>query len=147
MRLIAKGCGILLLVVVSICLGVIMVFVSHQKSKDKQDWKEYRPYIVQESALYIYNHYDGVERLEYSDFLVGSFGLGSHTYNVDILVNKDHEFSLGMLWDRDVYESGAIWAYENRDHPIANLPRKDKPTSFTELPDSVILIDKTAKAQ
>lgn len=138
MRWVLKGCGIFLLTVVMMILLLVSMFIDIQNDKDKRDWEEYRPYLVQQSALYIYNHYEGVERLEYSDFSVGYFELGSHTYNVDILVNGDHEFRLGT----DIY-SEAIWAYEDREHPIANLPEKEVPTNLTQLPETVIFIDKT----
>lgn len=140
MRSILKGCGIMLLAVTMLFVFLVMGFVINQKSKYKQGWEEYRPYIIQESALYIYNNYEGVEQLEYSNFSISSYGLGSHNYYVDILVNGKYDYRLGMLWDRDVYEPGAIWAHARSD---SGLPKKNQSTSVTQLPDAVILIDNT----
>lgn len=102
-----------------------------------------RPIIIEQSALYIYNHYDGVERIEYSNFSAQSFGLGSHTYAVDIMVNDKHEFRLNHFFHHDMEDPDFEFkAYEITEN-VVHLLEKSPSGNLTQLPESLELIDRT----
>ncbi|MBF0778302.1 hypothetical protein [Streptococcus cuniculi] len=131
------------------CFGLILFLVLSlflvRCSKGVED-RENREILVGDSALYIYNNYENIESIEYDNFEVHSFGLGTHVYSFDITVNGSHEFIIGgPSFDYEIGDSEhEVWAYEAREHPDGELKRKEPPTSEGRLPESVRMIDRTA---
>lgn len=119
---------------------IVVLFVSMYIS-DKQKERYHKEIIIRNSAIYIYNHYEDVRSLEYRDFTVNTFGLGTDSYNVSITVNGTHDFELARIWDMDIEdENTEVVAYERRRHstlPEKLLPEKSEPTNLKVLPDDV----------
>lgn len=127
------------LTIIGLCVilsSLVLLWIWQGKRKDDIN----RRLLVQQSALYIYNHYEDVKTIQYDNFTVGSFGLGSHTYNFDITVNGRAEFELEMHWDYEISRGEEIAAWETQTNQMAE---KTYPTKVKILPDEVELIDNT----
>lgn len=136
----AKGCvkvGCLtILGLFVVLLAFILLWSWEGKRKDALN----REILVQQTALYIYNHYEDVKTIQYDEFTVGSFGLGSHTYDFKITVNGRAEFELDMNWDYEIERGDEIAAWETQTHLMTE---KSPPTEEKSLPDDVKIIDNT----
>lgn len=131
---------------VLIVVGVLAVMITQCTLSRNAENEQYRQRLVHESTLYIYNHYENVQSIEYRYFEVNSFGLGSRTYSADSIVNRNHSFRWRMYWDYELAEKDTkMTAYESREHPEGNLSKKSIPANDQELPQLVEITNATKK--
>ena len=110
---------------------------------EKQINEKYRRQIVDKISLYIFNNYQNVKMIEFSNYDVGVWGLGSRNFSMDILVNEHYKFELNNFWDFDLKEDNEeVSAYETDTDDGDNLAQKEPPSKLKKLPKTVKVIEK-----